>query len=80
MFDKVFAYFQDVVLLENLRRILEQVSEVILVDNDSDGLSAKTVELAGNLPRVQLIRSGSNFGIATAFNIDIRCALQSGCQ
>ncbi len=76
----VVAYFPDVELLENLCRILDQVSEVILVDNGSDGVSGQTIEMAGNLPRVQLIRNGSNLGIATALNIGIRRALHSGYQ
>lgn len=76
----VVAYCPESSLLENLRKITDQIPEVIVVDNGSDGESAKTVEMAGSLPGVRLIRNGSNLGIATALNIGIRCALESGCQ
>ena len=74
----VVAYYPDGTLLENLRRLTDQIPEVILVDNDSDGVSAEIVETAGNLPGVRLIRNGSNLGIATALNIGIHHALQAG--
>ena len=76
----VVTYLPDVILLENLRKILAQVSTVIVVDNGSDGASAEWVELAGKLPGVFLIRNLSNLGIADALNIGIRHALQTGCQ
>src|SRR5271170_4637319 len=74
----VVAYRPDVVLLENLRRLLNQIPEVIVVDNGSDGASAQVIEAAGNLAGVQLIRNSFNLGIATALNMGIRQALQSG--
>ena len=76
----VVAYYPDDALLENLRKITDQIPEAVLVDNGSEGVSAQVVEMAGSLPGVRLIRNGSNLGIATALNIGIRCALQSGCQ
>jgi rhamnosyltransferase len=66
--------------LENFRRLLAQVPLVIVVDNGSDGESAKVVAAAGELAGVHLILNGSNLGIATALNIGIRHALQTGCQ
>jgi rhamnosyltransferase len=74
------AYHPEVTLLDNLRRLSGQITDIIIVDNGSGGESAKTVDVAGSLPGVRLIRNGSNLGIATALNIGIRCALQSGCQ
>jgi rhamnosyltransferase len=76
----VVTYRPDIVLLENLRRLLKQIPAVIVVDNGSDGSSAQVVEAAGNLAGVQLIRNGTNLGIATALNVGIRRALQSGSK
>lgn len=76
----VVTYHPDIALLENLRRLLNQVPTVIVVDNGSDGASAETVEAAGKLDGIQLIRNGSNLGIATALNVGIRHALRSNPQ
>jgi rhamnosyltransferase len=72
----VVTYQPDAELLENIRRLLAQVSLVIVVDNGSDGESAKVVAAAEKLPGVQLIRNESNLGIATALNLGIHHALQ----
>jgi rhamnosyltransferase len=74
----VVTYRPDVILLENLRKLLAQISTVIVVDNGSDGASAAWVEMAGKLPGVFLIRNRSNLGIADALNIGIRHVLQAG--
>ncbi|HEV2329470.1 MAG TPA: glycosyltransferase family 2 protein [Verrucomicrobiae bacterium] len=76
----VVTYRPNGALLENLRGIISQVPTVIVVDNGSDGPSAKVVEAAGNLAGIQLIRNGANLGIATALNIGIRQALRAGYQ
>jgi len=76
----VVTYQPDVLVLDNLRRLLRQIPAVIVVDNGSVGESAKVVEAAGNLAGVELIRNGSNLGIATALNVGIRHALQAGFQ
>ncbi|MEI8291479.1 MAG: glycosyltransferase family 2 protein [Verrucomicrobiota bacterium] len=74
----VVTYQPEIGVLDNLRRLLTQVSLVIVVDNGSDGESAKVVAAAGKLAGVQLICNESNLGIATALNLGIRRALQSG--
>ena len=74
------AYYPDVTILDNLRKLSEQITNIVLVDNASGGASAKWVESAGRLPGVTLIRNNSNLGIATALNIGIRHALQTGRQ
>jgi len=76
----VVTYQPDATVLDNLRKLSEQIADIIIVDNGSGSVSAKTVDMAGSLPGVRLIRNGSNLGIATALNIGIRCALKSGCQ
>jgi len=76
----VVTYQPDASVLENLRRLLRQVPVVIVVDNGSVGESAKVVEAVGSLAGVELIRNGSNLGIATALNVGIRHALRVGCQ
>jgi len=74
----VVTYQPDVLVLDNLRRLLRQIPAVIVVDNGSVGESAKVVEAAGNLAGIHLIRNGANLGIATALNVGIRHALQAG--
>src|SRR5271170_3349026 len=76
----VITYQPHASLLSNLRKLTGQVSEIIVVDNGSDGASAQLVEAAANLSGVRLIRNGSNLGIATALNIGIRHALKAGYQ
>lgn len=76
----VVTYQPHVSVLENLRRLLRQIPAVIVVDNGSVGESAKVVEAAGSLTGVELIRNGSNLGIATALNVGIRHALRDGFQ
>ena len=76
----VITYRPEASLLENLRRLLNQVPTVIVVDNGSEGPSAQVVEAAGNLAGIQLIRNGANLGIAAALNIGIRHALRAGAQ
>ena len=72
----VVTYQPTITLEDNVRRLCDQVAEVILVDNGSEGVSARSVESAGKMPGVHLIRNGSNLGIAAALNIGIRHALQ----
>lgn len=74
----VVTYQPEAVLLDNLRRLCNQVAEIVLVDNGSSGAAARFVESAGKLPGVRLICNETNLGIAAALNIGIRHALQSG--
>ena len=76
----VVTYQPEAVVLENVKRIAAQVPEVIIVDNGSRGDTANWVEAAAQVPGVRLIRNRENLGIATALNIGIRQALQSGWQ
>jgi rhamnosyltransferase len=76
----VVTYQPDEAILDNLRKLSEQIVDIVVVDNASDGVSAKWVESAGRLPGVTLIRNSSNLGIATALNIGICHALQTGRQ
>lgn len=74
------TYQPDARVVENVRRLSGQIAGIIVVDNGSGGDSARVVEAVGNLPGIQLIRNGSNLGIAAALNIGIRQALQDGAQ
>jgi rhamnosyltransferase len=76
----VVTYQPDATMLDNLLKLSEQIMNIIVVDNASNGVSAKWVESAGKLPGITLIRNNSNLGIATALNIGIRHALQTGQQ
>jgi rhamnosyltransferase len=67
-------------VLENLRRLHGQIDKIIVVDNGSEGDSALVIDAVGNLAGVQVIRNGSNLGIAAALNIGIRRALEDGAE
>lgn len=76
----VVTYRPDATLPGNLQRLSRQLARVIVVDNASEGASASTVESAGRMAGVELIRNASNLGIATALNIGIRRAIADGFQ
>ena len=76
----VVTYHPGPVVVENVRRLTEQVDRIFVVDNGSSGASAQVVEAVEKLPGVQVIRNASNLGIGTALNIGIREALQTGAE
>jgi rhamnosyltransferase len=76
----VITYRPDRKVLENLCRLSLQIARVIVVDNGSEGDSVQVVEAVERVAGVELIRNGSNLGIATALNIGIRRALQGGAR
>jgi rhamnosyltransferase len=76
----VVTYRPDGKVVENLRRLSHQISRIIVVDNGAAGDSVQVVEAVERVAGVELIRNGSNLGIATALNIGIRRALQGGAR
>ena len=76
----VVTYRPEAAILDHVRRIAEQVSEIIVVDNATDGAAAEWIEALAKMPGVLLIRNRANLGIAAALNIGVRRALQSGCS
>lgn len=74
----VVTYRPDAAILEHVRRISEQVREIIVVDNATEGVAAEWIDVLAKTPGVFLIRNRANLGIAAALNIGIRHALPSG--
>jgi rhamnosyltransferase len=74
----VVTYHPGAEVLENLRCLRRQANTVIVVDNATSGNSASLIEEIGQMPGIKLIRNDANLGIATALNIGIRHALESG--
>jgi rhamnosyltransferase len=76
----VVTYFPGPVVLDNMRRLSEEIDQVFVVDNGSGGASSNVVEAVEKLPGFKVIRNPSNLGIATALNIGIREALKTGAE
>ncbi|MGO8765421.1 MAG: glycosyltransferase [Limisphaerales bacterium] len=76
----VVTYRPDDSIIGYVRRISEQTSKIVVVDNASDGASVEWIEALAKIPGVFLIRNRANLGIAAALNLGIRQALQSPCS
>lgn len=76
----IVTYNPDCSIRENVRALLPQVGSVIVVDNGSTGSSMACLLELQSWDNVTLISNGANLGIATAFNIGIRKAGETGCQ
>lgn len=66
-------------LLSHLNSIEEQVSKIILVDNNSNNID-QIVDVIEHKVSVEIIRQSKNVGLATAQNIGIRAAIESGAE
>jgi rhamnosyltransferase len=76
----VVTYQPGAVVLDNMRRLSEQIDQIFVVDNGSTGVSQEVVTAVEKLPAVQLLRNASNLGIASALNIGIKRAIESGAE
>jgi rhamnosyltransferase len=74
------TYRPDAAVIEYVQRIAEQVREVIVVDNATDGVAAEWINSLDAMSGVSLIRNSANLGIAAALNLGVRRALQTGCS
>jgi rhamnosyltransferase len=72
----IVTYFPEAVLAENVRKLLDQVKEVVIVDNGSAGESKERVNNLEGVKGVFIIRNESNLGIAAALNSGIRYAIE----
>ncbi len=76
----VVTYHPSPVVLENLRLLSGQVGRIFVVDNGSTGESVQVVAALEKIPGVQVIRNVSNLGIASALNLGIHHALETGVE
>ncbi len=74
----VVSYFPDESLLDHLDAILDEVSEVLLVDNASTGETRRVVEAAGLKQGVSLHQNQENLGLGAALNTGFRWAAAQG--
>jgi len=75
----VVTYFPDSGFKGRLRKILEQVKQVIIIDNGTTGDSLSTIDMAlQGKTDINLIKNGENLGIAVALNQGVRQALKYG--
>lgn len=72
----VVSYHPSEILLENLRDLLEQVSHVVVVDNESSERSQKMLASMFR-ERVTVIANEKNHGVAQGFNQGVRWGLES---
>ena len=65
------AFFPDERLAAVVEAALESCGQVIVVDNTPEG-EESSAGLLAELPRVQVLRSGANLGLAAALNLGVR--------
>lgn len=76
----IVTYNADLQRLEqNIKAILPQVSEIVLVDNGSNNLSG-VISLANSYPNIHIIQEGENKGIAKALNDAVAYAHSKGYE
>jgi rhamnosyltransferase len=65
-------------LLDNMRELAAEASEIVIVDNSSDPRSADLLRLIERQFGARLLLNGRNLGIAAALNLGIRHAIAKG--
>ena len=74
----IVTYRPDDAFMKNVKALLPQVDEIVVVDNGSRGAARSHLRQAGDLPRVSVITNLENLGIAAALNIGIRLGISHG--
>jgi len=74
----IVTYFPDSNFPERIRRIVEQVGKVIIVDNFSNIETIKVLNKLSLQSKVQSILNSENLGVATALNQGVRWAQENG--
>ena len=72
------TYNPDSPLRENIQAVLGEVDRLIVVDNGSEPLARAAVAAACAAPHCEVIWNPENLGLATALNLGIRRAMESG--
>jgi rhamnosyltransferase len=62
--------------VDNVNQLVEQVSEIVIVDNNSDDNSRKLLKKISENSKVTIIYNENNLGIATALNQGVNYAIQ----
>lgn len=70
----VVTYHPDMELVENIRLLIEQVEEIIIVDNGSADDALSMLGEMERLSKVTVVYNPENVGIAAALNIGVRMA------
>lgn len=74
----VVTYNPDATVLANVRALLEQAQEVVVVDNGSRAPFCDHVKILDQFHGVTVQWNGANLGIAAALNIGVKWALNKG--
>lgn len=72
----IVTYRPEASVVENIRQLTEQVSEVLVIDNSPGSVEDHIFREVERLPGVRVIRNYKNLGIGAALNIGIKCALK----
>ena len=72
------SYHPSVAMLQNLRKVLAEVQELIVVDNSSNATELDALRAASWDLGFHLIENGQNLGIAEALNQGVRWAKTEG--
>jgi rhamnosyltransferase len=74
----VVTYFPKAGSADNLDALAPQVGKLLIVDNGSSAPSLEPVEAAAQRLNAEIVRLGSNLGIATALNAGLKIAREHG--
>ena len=76
----IVSYNPKPCIVNNIAALVHQVSEVVIVDNSSNKDSNGCLELIEKTCGCRLIRNNDNLGVASALNIGVRYAIESGYE
>jgi rhamnosyltransferase len=74
----VVTYYPDSGFADRMERVAKQVSQIVIVDNRSEGESARRIQEVVQRFGIHLILNASNEGIAPALNAGVRWAESQG--
>ena len=76
----VVSYNPTQQIIENVKALIPQVAEILIVDNGSDAGSLRILEELSKESAVTVEHNRSNLGIATALNQGVKYASERGYE
>ncbi len=76
----VLAYEPEANIVQNVQRLLEEISKVIIVDNSPGSPTSEVLKQFVHDPRVDVVAQDGNVGVGAGFNAGMRLALQQGAS
>jgi rhamnosyltransferase len=74
----VVTYYPDPVVCGHVQAVLQQIDQVVVVDNGTQGTQAKQIETLAQMDHVVVLKNRRNEGIAAALNRGVRWAAAHG--